>query len=642
LLGVAVLSAFQFALHCGFVSFDDPDYVTSNPIVQQGLTRSGLKWAFTTGHACNWHPLTWISHMADCQLYGIKPLGHHLSSVLIHAVNAILLFLLLNRLTGAMWSSACVAALFALHPLRVESVVWVSERKDVLSTFFWLLAAGAYVRYAEKLKSAGSKFFYALAIVFFAFGLMAKPMVVTLPFVLLLLDYWPLGRLQFGPAFSWGAVAEKAPFFLLAAGDSVVTFLVQDRFGAVANLSVLPLGARLANAPVACVNYIVKDVWPTGLAVFYPHRALAPLAIAGSVCLLAAISAWVLWRGRSRPYLAVGWCWFLGMLIPTLGLVQAGYQSMADRYTYLPCVGLWIMAAWSARDWVASHPRLRVAAVIGAEAAIAACFVLTLFQARYWHDTRTLFVHDIEVTGPNYMACYSLGRNSMEMGQNDRAIDYFKDALRSGQDDGLSVSRALAYNDLGYIYLQQGQISNAMSNFGLAITANPLFPQAHFNMGRAFAANNQPDMAVDCFQRTAALDPNAAEVHNKLAAALAQSGQPAKAIAEYSRTLQLNPGLVDAANNLAWLLATCPDRSLRDGPRAVELARQASERSGRQNPTVLGTLAAAYAETGRLPDAVAAAREARQLALSQNNSALAATLASQLRRYQELAGDSNP
>jgi protein O-mannosyl-transferase len=326
LLGVAVLAAFWPALRCGFVIYDDLEYVTSNQEVQQGLTWAGLKWALTTGHAANWHPVTWLSHMADCQLYGLKPAGHHLTSLLLHAANAVLLFLLLDNLTGALWPSAWVAAIFALHPLRVESVVWVAERKDVLSTFFWMLTVGAYVRYADHLKSQISnfKFFYALSLVFFALGLMSKPMLVTLPFVLLLLDYWPLGRLEFGPKFSWRLIVEKVPFLFLAAADSVATFLVQNHYGSVAPLSRYPLSVRLANVPVAYVSYLSKNFWPAGLAVFYPHRVLGALEVGGSICLLGAVSVLVVLRGRLQPYLAVGWFWFLGMLLPTTGLVQVG------------------------------------------------------------------------------------------------------------------------------------------------------------------------------------------------------------------------------------------------------------------------------------------------------------------------------
>ncbi len=278
LLGAAVLVVFAPALHCGFVNIDDPDYVTSNWHVQRGLNGQSLRWAFTTVTACNWHPLTWLSHILDCQLFGLHPAGHHLTSLLFHAANSVLLFLLLHRLTGAFWRSFFVAGLFALHPLRVESVVWISERKDVLSAFFCLLALGAYLRYAAEFKVQGPKLkvYYGLSLLCFALGLMAKPMLVTLPFVLLLLDYWPLGRLEFGTKFSWRPVMEKIPFFILTAASSLVTFLVQERTGAVAPLSRFPLGARLANVPVAYVRYLAKNFWPADLASFYPSVAWSP------------------------------------------------------------------------------------------------------------------------------------------------------------------------------------------------------------------------------------------------------------------------------------------------------------------------------------------------------------------------------
>jgi hypothetical protein len=312
LLGAAVLAAFWPALRCDFVAFDDPDYVTENTDIQHGLNWRSVQWAFTTGHGANWHPLTWLSHIIDWQLYGPEPAGHHLTSLLLHAANVVLLFLLLNQMTGALWRSAWVAAVFALHPLRVESVVWVAERKDVLSTLFWMLAVWAYVRYAKGLKFQISdfKFFYGLSLLFFDLGLMSKPMLVTLPFVLLLLDYWPLGRLEFGPRFSRRLIVEKIPFLALAFCSSAITFVVQNRSGVVASLSAVSLGERLANVPVAYVRYLGKIFWPSGLAVFYGYAPRSFFEVAGSVVLLALITVWVVWQARARPYLAVGWFWF--------------------------------------------------------------------------------------------------------------------------------------------------------------------------------------------------------------------------------------------------------------------------------------------------------------------------------------------
>jgi tetratricopeptide (TPR) repeat protein len=642
LLGLAVMVVFCPGLRYGFVYYDDQDYVTNNKDVQHGLNWQSIKWAFTTAHAANWHPLTWMSHIVDCQLFGLQPAGHHLTSLLLHLANSILLFLLLDRLTGALWPSAFVAATFALHPLRVESVVWVAERKDVLSTFFWMLTVGAYARYVENLKSRISNFklFYALALVFYALGLMAKPMLVTLPFVLLLLDYWPLRRLEFGPGFRWRPVVEKIPFFLLAAGDSAATFLVQRYFGAVETLRSFPLGVRLANIPFAYVRYIGKMFWPAGLAVYYPFRLLSILEVSGAVCVLGAVTIVALRRWRAQPYLAVGWFWFLGMLVPAIGLVQVGTQAMADRYTYLPSVGLWLMVAWSVRDWIGDRPFPRAMAGLAGAMAVIACVVLTSMQVPYWRGTRALFMRAAAVTDQYYLAYYNIGCYAMDDGQYADAILCYKKALSSEPDNTRWADHSPAYNDLGYAYLKMGEPSNAVVNLEKALAIRPHYPEAYYNLGCAFLDNKQPAEAVDCLQRALAMDSSVAAIHYKLANALMQSGRYAQAIAEYDRTLQLSPNMDEAANNLAWLLATCSDRSLRNGAEAVTLARQASEHSHNQNPIILGTLAAAYAETGKLSEAVATAQQARQLALAQNNRTLAGVLESQLRQYQ--AGNGGP
>jgi Flp pilus assembly protein TadD len=644
LLGLAVMVVFWPALHFGFVHYDDQEYVTENKEVQHGLNLQSIKWALTTAHASNWHPLTWVSHIIDCQLYGLRPAGHHLTSLLLHLANSILLFLLLERLTGALGPSAFVAAMFALHPLRVESVVWIAERKDVLSTFFWMLTVGAYARYAENLKFKISNFtfFYALALVFYSLGLMAKPMLVTLPFVLLLLDYWPLGRLEFGPKFGWQPVVEKIPFLLLAAGDSAATFLVQRHSGAVETLRIFPLGVRLANIPSAYVRYIGKIFWPAGLAVYYPFRVLGIMEVGGAVCVLVAVTILVVRRWRAQPYLAVGWFWFLGILVPTIGLVQVGTQAMADRYSYLPSVGLWIMVAWGARDWIGDRPLPRAMVALAGAVAVIVCVVLTSMQVPYWRDTRSIFMRAAAVTDQYYLAYYNIGCSSMDEGQYPDAIASFKKALSSEPDDTRWSDHSVAYNNLGYAYLQLGETSNAVASIEKALAIRPRYPEAYYNLGCAFLNNEQPGEAVDCLQRAVAIDSNVPAIHYKLANALMQSGQNARAIAEYSETLRLRPNMDEAANNLAWLLATCSDRSLRNGAEAVTLARQASEHSHNQNPVILGTLAAAYAEVGKHSEAVATARRARQLALEQKNGALAGVLETQLKRYQSVESGSQP
>ena len=644
LLGAAVLAVYWQALRCTFVNFDDPDYVTLNKAIQHGITWESIKWGFTTGCGANWHPLTWMSHAFDCQFYGLNPAGHHLTSLLLHAANAVLLFLLFHRLTGAPWRSAFVAAVFALHPLRVESVVWVAERKDVLSTFFWMLTAGAYVRYADRLKFQVSTFkiFYALALLFFALGLMAKPMLVTLPFVLLLLDYWPLGRLALGPRFSWRLIVEKIPFLALALGSSVITFLVQNRSGVVASLSTVSLGERLSNIPVAYVRYLGKIFWPSRLAVFYGFARWRSDQVAGASVLLGMITAWVVWQRRGRPYLAVGWFWFLGMLVPVIGLVQVGHQSMADRYSYLPSVGISLMAAWGLFDLAARRPWLLKAAAAAGALAVLACAILTPRQITFWKNPITLFARAADISDQDYLTCYNVGCSVMERGDFPRAARCFERALKVAGQSASASFRARAENNLGCALLEQGQVAGAVSNFESALKLQPEYPQACYNMGRAFLTNGQPDVAAECFQRALAFDPSAAEIHYKLANALVQLSQPAKAIAEYAQALELRPGMDEAANNLAWLLATCPDRSLRDSAKAVTLARKASKHSHEQNPVILGTLAAAYAAEGKFSDAAEAARRGRQLALDQNNPSLAGVLESQLRQYQAANGGSPP
>jgi len=644
LLGAAVLAVFWPALQCGFVGLDDPDYVTLNTDVQHGLNWRSIAWAFTTGHAANWHPLTWLSHMLDYQLFGLEPTGHHLTSLLLHLASSVLLFLLLNSLTGVLWRSAFVAAIFALHPLRVESVVWVAERKDVLSTFFWMLTVWAYVRHAEAIKVQSSRFkvYYALALALFALALMAKSMVVTLPFILLLLDYWPLGRLEFGPRFSGRVIVEKIPFFLLAICASAVTFLVQNRSGVVASLSTIPLGERLAYIPVVYVRYLVKIFWPSGLAVFYAREHWNFYEVAGAVFLLGLITLLVVRQRRAQPYLAVGWFWFLGMLVPTIGFVQVGHQAMADRYSYLPSIGITLMVAWGWGDFAARRPWLLKASIAVAALAVAACAVLTPRQIAFWRTPVSLFARAADISDQDYQTCYNIGCAAMDQGNFPRAARCFERALKVAGQDAPKLFLAQVKNNLGCALLEQGQVPGAISNFESALVFQPAYPQAFYNMGRAFLTNQQPDVAVDCFQRALALDPSVAEIHYKLANALTQLGRPAQAIAQYSQALQLRPGMDDAANNLAWLLATCSDRSLRDGARAVALAHQASEHSHDQNPVILGTLAAAYAETGNLSTAATTAQRAHQLALDQNNPALAGVLESQWRRYQNGGGGSHP
>ena len=435
-LAVITLAAFWRITQNGFINFDDQDYVTENPMVQSGLNAKSFVWAFTTDFAGNWHPLTWLSHELDVQLFGNEAGWHHLTSLLLHTANTLLLFLVLEKMTRALWRSAFVAALFAIHPLHVESVAWVAERKDVLSTFFFLLAIWAYARFAqiqnEKLKIKN----YLLALLFFAFGLMSKPMLVTTPFVLLLLDYWPLRRFELktplrnqeARKLSWipGFLIEKIPFFILALASSIVTVVVQHRGGAIADVTALPMGVRAGNALVACVSYVRKMFLPVDLAAFYPFPKVFPVSlVAFSALALCGITILAVWRWRRSPYLAVGWFWFLGMLVPVVGLVQVGMQSMADRYTYIPLIGLFIALTWGAWEIFGGRIQYKFIWATVACGILAACFRLTMKQAGYWRDSETLFAHALQVTRNNPVAEYSYGAALVPQNRVDEAFPHF-------------------------------------------------------------------------------------------------------------------------------------------------------------------------------------------------------------------------
>ena len=603
LLGTAALAVYWPALHCGFVNYDDPAYVTANWHVLHGFNGPDIRWAFTAVAASNWHPLTWLSHTLDCQWYGLRPAGHHLSSLLLHLANSILLFLLLRRLTGALWRSAIVAAMFALHPLRVESVVWISERKDVLSSFFWMLTVGAYVRYAEEFKVQGSRFkvYYALALILFALALMAKPMVVTLPFVLLLLDYWPLGRLQFGPKFSWRPVVEKIPFFVLTAASSVVTFLVQDRTGAVASAARFPLGVRLANIPVAYTRYLTRNFWPADLAAFYPYVEWRSWEIIGAVALLAGVTAWALWRARAAPYLAVGWFWFLGMLVPAIGLVQAGGQSLADRYSYLPCVGLWIMVVWGLHDLASVRPRLCEALATAAGLAV----VLFAFMAwRHTHDYKdsgTLW----EATLRSYPDCLpahnNLSRWLMDQGRWDEALDHCRKAL------AILPSDPTAHDDLSRIFLHQGKVDEAIAEGLKSIQFQPRSEVNRQTLARAYLQKGDFAAAAASFNEAIKIEPSAAEAWCNLGYALLQQGQIPQATAAYQKALELSPDYALAHNDLGniRLRQGRLDEAMEQFQRAVALAPSLAEAHY--------NLAGILARRGRLDEAIAHCQKAVEI-----------------------------
>lgn len=622
-----------------FISLDDSAYVVNNFHINGGLSWHELPWCFQAGHAGNWHPLTWISHAADCQFFGVRPGAHHAMNVAIHAANSVLLFLIFRRMTGAFWRSFVVAALFAWHPLHIESVAWIAERKDVLSTLFWMLTLWAYLNYAAK--SGIGK--YCVVLLLFALGLMAKPMLVTLPFVLLLLDWWPLNRLRPNPECRvrarglqeaaqppsfcrpgpptghplWQGSAtvpvasvsvpptdslrsllvEKIPFFLLSLACAILTMVAQHRGEAIASLSDVPFKARLINAIVSYLRYLEKLVWPVDLSILYPFTVAWPAwEIVLSAVTLAAITALFVWGARpsrshppaSRqrnpcPYLMVGWLWFLGTLIPVIGLVQVGAQSMADRYAYIPSIGIFVAFCWGAYDLAKNLPYRRAILSFFSIAILTACIFFSSRQIQYWKNSGTLFSHAIEVTQDNFVARVNYADYLADTHQWAAGRQQAEEAVR------IAPNEAITHSALGRVLVLEG---------------NP--DQAVAELQKALSLHYMPSDAV------------------QLAMALVQQGRTKDAIAEYRTILASNPDLPDALNNLAWLLAANSHPEFRNGSEAVQLAERACAVTHDSQPLMIGTLAAAYAEAGRFDDAVKTAQKAHDIAVAQGKPAVAA------------------
>ena len=584
LLAAATLVALWGVLGNDFTrSYDDGPYVTKNAVVQRGLTKAGIVWAFARPHAANWHPLTWLSHMLDIQLYGLNPMGHHLTNLLFHIGNVLLLFLLLTRMTGSLWRSAFVAALFGIHPVHVESVAWISERKDVLSTFFWMLTMLAYVGYVRRPKIGR----YLPVVLFFILGLLSKPMLVTLPFVLLLLDYWPLKRfwtarsvrlatpstINHQPSTFYRLILEKTPLFALSAASSAITFIVQQRSGAVAALDRLPVGTRVANAVVSYVRYIGKAIWPDNLSVFYPYGvdAIPMWQIVGAGLLLACVTVLVILFGRRRPYLPVGWLWYLVTLVPVIGLVQVGIQAMADRYTYVPLIGLFIVVAWGVPDLIIPQPdsakgsnqRTRrkaqpgtvatsTAKVLGSVAVlvILVLIVCTRMQVGYWLDSITLFEHAAACTSRNYLAHHNLGVALARQGRLDEAIAHYRDALR------IQPTYADARYNLANALSRQGKLDEAVVNYVEALRLDPKHVQAHSNLASVLVRQGKMEEAVAYYRAAVRLKPKSAKAESKLGSALHRMGRMQEAIAHYQKSLRLNPKLADVHYNLGLAFAS--------------------------------------------------------------------------------------
>jgi tetratricopeptide (TPR) repeat protein len=537
LLAAAVFAAFAPVLSAGFVIFDDERYVLRNPHVQQGFTRDAVLWAWTAGHASNWHPLTWMSHMLDWQLYGSAPAGHHFTSLLLHALNAVLLFLLLDRLTGKAGRSFFAAALFALHPLHVESVAWVAERKDVLSTLLWILTAWAYVSWTRERGGARRMLVAGLL----ALGLTAKPMLVTLPLTLLVLDFWPLSRWpessdgRAGWRVAWPLVREKLPLLLLAVASGAVTLAVQSAGRAVGSVQEFPPAARLANALVSCVAYLAKTVWPVRLAVFYPHPGTSlPLWKPVAAAAVVAAVTWIAVRlRRSHPYVLAGWAWYLITLLPVLGLVQVGEQAMADRYTYVPLIGPFVAAAWGVADAVRAARAPRVALSLGAVSVLLVLSLVTRAQASTWKDSLSLFSHAIEVTRDNYLAHVDLGTALSRAGRSDEALAHFDQAVRIRPDD------APAHYNLGVEFARRGRETEAGEQYVRALALDPGYAAAHNNLGILLAGQGKIADAARHYAEAARLDPEFAEAHYNLAVVLDAEGRYDEAWEEVEKAKRL-------------------------------------------------------------------------------------------------------
>jgi tetratricopeptide (TPR) repeat protein len=738
----------------GFIGYDDLDYVYQNAHVQSGLNSDSIAWAFKSADASNWHPLTWLSLMLDCELFGVNPQEEHWVNLGFHAANTLLLFMFLRQLTGARWRSFLVAALFACHPLHVQSVAWISERKDVLSGFFGILTLMAYVRYCRSKNIAD----YGWMLLLFILGLLAKPMLVTLPFVMLLLDFWPLGRVTgLHPSFSLlpslkALLIEKIPLLVLCLASAVITLWAQNSGGAVISMQAIPWSDRCLNTVVSYALYLGKLFWPVNLAIFYPFPKSKPddLVWLGALLILVVMTSIGFWRSRAQPYLLVGWLWFLVMLLPVIGLVQVGSQSMADRYMYLPSIGLFIIVAWGMAEIAGNIPRTRrsepphvddalktgqASSLLNSPAAfsplgtshepvferrgkidgttvrrdaspdtrdacappeptgrkpvlpwqwamaalgtilVAACIVDTRHQLGFWRNNLTLFQHVVDVTPENnYLGYFYLALSYIDRGDMPNAERCLRKSLEINPDLDLARSR------LGNVLFVQKKYADAEAYFKQVTRAHPNESYTHLTLGLALAAQKKYVAAqgeYQAAQRFAPDDPtinhllmenapkaeamatlsslinelatnDTLEIHRHIAAEQTVLGNYGAAIEDYEKALTMDPNAVEVLNNLAWLLATCPDASVRNGPQAIQLAEHACELTGFKTTIFIGTLAAAQAEAGRFDEAIATAQKACANATAKGETELLEhnqellTLYRQHQAYHEPASPAGP
>lgn len=669
-LAAATLAAFAGVLGNSWVGFDDPDYIVTNSHINHGLTLAGLRWIMHAPHGGNFHPLTSVLHMLSAQMFGPIPGLHHAVSLALHALNAVLLAVALARLTRAWWKSVLVAALFALHPLRVESVAWVSELKDVLSGLFFMLALLAYARWAER-PGHGR---YAWVVACLGAGLLAKPMLVTLPCVLVLLDFWPIGRLQnvrlLGAARTrpWraprrsigGLLLEKWPLFALVVASSATTFLVQRGSGAV--VANMPLLARAANAAISYWRYVGLTIWPHGLMPFYPLTGTIDLG-RGAWCAfaLAVVTALFVGQGRARPHLLVGWLWYVGMLVPVIGLVQVGIQSYADRYTYLPVIGIGVAAVWTLDELLPRGRAIRIAATVAACSVLSVLGMATARQVRLWRSNHALFAYTLALDPTNLIAHHCLGTELLNTGHPREALEHFEAILRGNTgyaftranaavalsalgrtDEAIQQFRraigerdgALARHNFGLTLMKLGRFDEAIEQYRAGLRLEPDHFATLVELGATLGTRGRFAEAETVLRDAVELEPADRGARRLLAVTLTREGNVEDAIAQYSALVRRDPDDLDALNNIAWIRATHADPRHRDGAQAVRLAEQAVAGSRPPVAVLYSTLAASYAEAGRFPDAVRAGVRAVALARSERDSAASVSYAEQLAGYR--------
>ncbi len=643
-LAVGTIVAYEPIRHNGFIGYDDPDYIVKNHNVTGGITPQSIKWAFTKVYASNWHPLTWLSHMADCQVFDLNPLGHHLVSVAFHVVNAMLLFWILTNITdstlrqsspraGTIWASAFVAAVFAVHPVQVESVAWAAERKTVLSGLFWLLTIALYVRYTRQPRLSR----YILVLLMFGLSIMTKPIVVTLPLVLLLMDYWPLERLKWGEQLNSGSksakwlFAEKIPLLALVVISSVVTFVAQKSGGAVSTAQNMPLDQRFANVFLSYLTYIGKTVWPSALAVYNPHPRTG-FSITTAICaaVLVVITVFCVYIGRRKKYLIVGWLWFIGTLVPMIGLVQVGAQAFSYRYMYLSILGLLIIIAWSVKDIVTNKPWLKVAAVILSITAILSFIVLTQMQVRHWQNTLTLFGYTLEVTKDNAVMELNYGNALFEAGRFDEAAKHLQNAIR------LVPAFPEALNNLGKVYLQQGKSNEAIDCFNESIKTPGAPAEVYYNLATALLMQKRYDEAVKQLIAVLERDPNYPHAPSTMGVALMSAGRADEAIACFNKYLRQNENSAELHYNLAVALFMQKkyEEAIKHFTRVIVLDPQ-------NTGALIGlarasdALAITYADAGKFEEAVITAEKALNAAKAARQTALASEIEGRLQLYKK-------